>query len=53
MGLLIKGEKTRQSHQQGELQLLFNCETLGARFRYARLFVLPAQYFREDSKYPH
>ena len=52
MGLLIKGKKNRQSHQQGELQPTFNCETLGAQCRHARMFVLPAQYFREDIKHP-
>ena len=40
------------SRQQGELQPVFNCEALGARCRHARMFVLPAQYFREDIKHP-
>ena len=53
MGLLLKGkENKRQSHQQGERQLIFNSETLGAQCRHARMFVLPAQYFREDIKHP-
>lgn len=31
--------------QQGKLQPIFNCETLGSHCRHARMFVLPCPIF--------